>query len=75
MSVGSQILEELARNDGLLAMKPCWVARDFLPPGRRLGLTEKEYDAASAAVSASGGSCPRRRRSTPSVSRTRGNPS
>jgi hypothetical protein len=44
-NVASQIAEELARNDGLLAMKPCWVARSFLPPGKRLGLTEQEYDA------------------------------
>jgi hypothetical protein len=44
-SIHGQISEELARNDGLLAMKPCWVARSFLPSGRRLGLTDKEYDA------------------------------
>ena len=29
---------------GVLKLKPAWVARDFLPPGRRLGLTEKEYN-------------------------------
>jgi hypothetical protein len=40
-----RVLQELAKNDGLLAMKPCWVTRDFLPPGKRLGLTEAEYDA------------------------------
>jgi hypothetical protein len=37
-------LSELAKNDGLLPMKPCWVTRDYLPGGKRLGLTEKEYD-------------------------------
>jgi hypothetical protein len=38
------VLRELAANDGLLAMKPAWVSRDFLPPGKRLGLSEAEYD-------------------------------
>lgn len=37
----SKALEE---GNGILNLKPAWVARDFLPPGRRLGLTEKEYD-------------------------------
>jgi hypothetical protein len=36
--------KELENNDGILKLKPAWVARDFLPPGKRLGLTEKEYD-------------------------------
>ncbi|MDR3488196.1 MAG: hypothetical protein P4M05_25275 [Bradyrhizobium sp.] len=40
-----RILRELDRNGGLLPTKPCWVARSFLPPGRRLGLSEAEYDA------------------------------
>lgn len=30
--------------NGLLFCEPAWVARDFLPPGRRLGLPEAEYD-------------------------------
>ena len=34
----------LARGNGILRLEPAWVARDFLPPGRRLGLTEEEYD-------------------------------
>ena len=37
------VLADLARNDGLLPMRPCWVTRDFLPPGKRLGLTDTEY--------------------------------
>jgi len=37
--------KELENNNGILKLKPAWVARDFLPPGRRLGLSEKEYDA------------------------------
>jgi len=40
-----QTLREMNRNGGLLPMKPCWVARDFLPPGRRLGLSAAEYSA------------------------------
>jgi hypothetical protein len=29
---------------GILRLKPAWVARDFLPPGRRLGLPEDTYE-------------------------------
>lgn len=36
--------KELEKNNGILKLKPAWVARDFLPPGKRLGLPEKEYD-------------------------------
>ncbi len=31
--------------NGILRLKPAWVTRDFLPPGKRLGLKEHEYDA------------------------------
>ena len=34
----------LEKGNGVLNLKPAWVARDFLPPGKRLGLTEKEYN-------------------------------
>jgi hypothetical protein len=34
----------LAKGNGILRLQPAWVARDFLPPGRRLGLKESEYD-------------------------------
>ena len=34
----------LAKGDGLLRLEPAWVARDFLPPGKRLGLKDEEYD-------------------------------
>jgi hypothetical protein len=34
----------LAQGNGVLRLEPCWVARDFLPPGRRLGLPEDAYD-------------------------------
>ena len=40
-----QIIEKtLERGNGILNLKPSWVARDFLPPGRRLGLKEEEYN-------------------------------
>ena len=39
------VLNELARNDGKLFLRPSWVARDFMPPGKRLNLSEAEYDA------------------------------
>ena len=34
----------LGKGNGILRLEPAWVARDFLPPGRRLGLKEEEYD-------------------------------
>ncbi len=38
-------VEKLIENgNGLLNLKPAWVARDFLPPGKRLGLKEEEYN-------------------------------
>jgi hypothetical protein len=41
----AEILDkELASKDGLLRLRPSWVARDFLKPGRRLGLSEKDMD-------------------------------
>jgi hypothetical protein len=34
----------LADGNGVLRCEPAWVARDFLPPGRRLGLPDASYD-------------------------------
>jgi hypothetical protein len=34
----------LSAGNGVLRLEPAWVARDFLPPGRRLGLPEEAYD-------------------------------
>lgn len=34
----------LEMGNGILNLKPALVARDFLPPGRRLGLKENEYE-------------------------------
>jgi hypothetical protein len=34
----------LSDGDGILRLEPAWVARDFLPPGRRLGLPEDAYE-------------------------------
>src|SRR5258708_10238691 len=36
--------DALAERDGILRLEPAWVARDFVPPGRRLGLPENVYD-------------------------------
>jgi hypothetical protein len=38
------IEKALAKGNGILRLEPAWVARDFLPPGKRLGLKEEEYD-------------------------------
>lgn len=34
----------VAATDGVLRFRPAWVARDWLPPGRRLGLSDEDYD-------------------------------
>jgi hypothetical protein len=34
----------LTEGSGILRLEPAWVARDFLPPGKRLGLKDEEYD-------------------------------
>jgi len=40
-----EIVEKaLEKGNGILNLEPAWVARDFLPPGRRLGLAEEAYD-------------------------------
>ena len=47
MAIGTmrELLETaLAESDGILRLEPAWVARDFLPPGRRLGLPEGAYE-------------------------------
>lgn len=49
-----QVAELLCHGDGILRLEPAWVARDFLPPGRRLGLPEDRYD-----VGARGAICER----------------
>ena len=41
--VRTTVEKALENGDGSLNLKPAWVARDFLPPGKRLGLKEKEY--------------------------------
>jgi hypothetical protein len=39
-----QIIEkEIERNNGILRLDPAWVARNFIPPGKRLGLSEEQY--------------------------------
>lgn len=38
------LIEELKKSNGILRLEPAWVARDFLPPGRRLGLPKEQYE-------------------------------
>ncbi|MEG8989731.1 hypothetical protein VJY32_08130 [Ignavibacteria bacterium 4148-Me] len=38
------IIEELEKNNGILRLHPAWVARDFLPPGRRFALHESQFN-------------------------------
>ena len=45
MSSRREIVERaLMVGNGILRLAPAWVARDFLPPGRRLGIPEAEYE-------------------------------
>ncbi len=37
------IEKALAQQGGILRLEPAWVARDFLPPGKRLGLPDDQY--------------------------------
>jgi hypothetical protein len=37
------VLDALAEQGGILRLEPTWVARDSMPPGGRLGLTEEQY--------------------------------
>jgi hypothetical protein len=37
------IQNELRKNDGVLRFAPCWVARNFMQPGRRLKLDPRDY--------------------------------
>jgi hypothetical protein len=43
-AVADRIEDVLAAGDGVLRLEPAWVARSFLPPGRRLGLADEAYD-------------------------------
>lgn len=38
------VKDALEKGGGILRMTPAWVARDFLPPGKRLGLKDEEYE-------------------------------
>jgi hypothetical protein len=43
--IRQHVEDALGKENGILRLKPAWVTRDFLPPGKRLGLKEEEYDA------------------------------
>ena len=38
------IEDEVEKNNGILRLEPAWVARNFIPPGKRLGLPEDQYN-------------------------------
>ena len=42
--IRSIVQAELEKNGGILRLRPSWVARTFLAPGKRLGLSEGEYN-------------------------------
>lgn len=43
-ALGDVVEGLLADTGGVVRLRPCWVARDLVPPGRRLGLPEDAYD-------------------------------
>ena len=43
-NVKKAVEKAIEAGNGLLRLKPAWVARDFLPPGKRLGLPEEDYE-------------------------------
>lgn len=43
-SLRTRIEKYVEAANGILRLEPAWVARDFLPPGRRLGLPDSQYD-------------------------------
>lgn len=43
-SIADQVEAVLEATGGVLPLEPAWVAREFLPAGRRLGLPEDAYD-------------------------------
>jgi hypothetical protein len=45
IETAQEVLDQaLAERDGIVRLEPTWVARDLLPPGRRLGLPDEDYD-------------------------------
>ncbi len=38
------VKEEIKKRNGILRLKPAWVARNFIGPGKRFGLPEDEYN-------------------------------
>jgi hypothetical protein len=44
MVLKDTVEKAIEKNNGILYLRPCWVARDFLPPGKRLGLKDEQYD-------------------------------
>src|ERR1035437_7932070 len=43
-SVKKIIENELNKTRGILKLKPAWVARNFIPPGKRFNLPEEQYN-------------------------------
>ncbi|MCF7808319.1 MAG: hypothetical protein K9N38_07330 [Candidatus Marinimicrobia bacterium] len=42
--IHDQLQSLLEKNRGILRLSPAWVARDFIPPGKRLGLPVSQYN-------------------------------
>jgi hypothetical protein len=42
--IAEVVKREIDRTGGVLRLRPCWIARTFLEPGKRLGLREEEYN-------------------------------
>lgn len=53
-SIADIVENEIKETRGILKLKPAWVARNFIPPGRRFNLPEEKYN-----LGARGGICER----------------
>ena len=61
-TIKSIIENEIKKNNGILKLKPAWVARNFIPPGKRFGLPDEQYN-----LGGRGGICERWLASTTSA--------
>jgi hypothetical protein len=42
--IKSVIEQELKKNNGILRLRPAWVARNFIPPGKRFNLPDAQFN-------------------------------
>ena len=43
--IRKSVEKSLEDGNGILRLRPAWITRDFMPPGKRLGLKDEDYEA------------------------------